>query len=245
MLTDRQKHIYRTIAQQPGHGEHGIALRHLAALTGQAVNTLRADLATMVKLGWIEIRPGERRRSCFRLCDPVRRQEVERLEKLMLQLKHAPYRGEALLKAILDIIVADTRFVDNARPPFLTNPITGLPLEYDRYYPDRKVAIEFNGSQHEQPTDRFPNHDSRLVRDLIKEALSARAGVTLLVFRPSDLRLSTIVKMVRPHLPLRSISATDPAIPFIEECTRAYRARAVPALTPPSRTGSMATNSGV
>lgn len=131
MLTDRQKHIYRTIAQQPGHGEHGIALRHLAALTGQAVNTLRADLATMVKLGWIEIRPGERRRSCFRLCDPVRRQEVERLEKLMLQLKHAPYRGEALLKAILDIIVADCVFrADSTTHSGRTRPLVTVEVDH-------------------------------------------------------------------------------------------------------------------
>jgi len=235
MLTDRQKHVYRTIAQQQEHGEHGIALRQLAAMTGHAVNTLRKDLAEMVKLGWIEVRAGERRRTRFRLCNPVRQHELERLDRLTRQLKHAPYRGEALLKAILDIIVADSRFVDNARPSFLTSPITGLPLEFDRYYPDRKVAVEFHGNQHEQPSDRFPHHDSQLVRDLIKEALSTRAGVTLLVFRPSDLRLSTVAEVVRPHLPLRPISASDPAIPFIEECTRAYRSRAVPVLRLPSR----------
>jgi len=230
MLTQRQRTIYQAIAREPAHGDLGVPLRKLAQLSGLAINTLRKELDAMVRLGWLEINYGQRRRMCYRLCDPIRQHELERFEKLRLQLEHAPYRGEAILKAILDIVVADSRYIDNARPSFLINPLTGLPLEYDRYYPEWKAAIEFNGSQHDHATDQIAHVHSIRARDLFKEALSLKHGVTLLVFRPADLSLTTVIKALSGHLPLRRLSTADPSIPLIEQHAAAYRLRSVPAL---------------
>jgi len=239
MLSERQRAIYQALADEPEHAEAGIPLRRLVQMTGYSINTVRKDLAEMTSRGWLEIGYGKRRRMRYRLCDPIRQQEVERYEKLVLQLRNFPYRGEAILKAILDIVVADSDYADNARPAFLINPLTGLPLEYDRYYPIWRVAIEFNGPQHEQASDRFPNVNGTRVRDLFKEALSLKHGVTLLVFRPDDLSLASVIKKLAGHLPLRSISASDPSIPLIDQYARGYRLRAVPTLkgAPPQEKG--------
>lgn len=235
MLTQRQQAIIRAIASDPGHEDAGISLRRLVQFTGYAINTVRKELKQLADLGWLEISFGRRRCMRYRLCDPIRKDELERYERLMLQLKNFPYRGEAILKGILDIIVAESRFTDNARPHFLINPLTGLPLEYDRYYPDWRVAIEFNGAQHDQPTEGTSNAHSVYVRDLFKEALSLRNGVTLIAFRPPELSLATVTMKLRGHLPLRRISASDPSIPLIEQYARGYRLRAAPKLKAPGQ----------
>lgn len=51
-------------------------------------------------------------------------------------------RGEALLKDILDFIFLNEPYLDNVKPPWLKG------LELDRYYPNLKIAFEYQGFQH-------------------------------------------------------------------------------------------------
>lgn len=91
-------------------------------------------------------------------------------------------RGEFLMRTYLDLRICDDRYVDHARPPFLTNPITQEPLEYDRYYLCG-VAFEFNGPQHYRTTTRFADTETiraNQARDLIKKGLSQDSRVTLI-----------------------------------------------------------------
>ena len=39
----------------------------------------------------------------------------------------------------------------NFRPKWLTNPKTNYPLEIDVYFPELKIAVEYNGAQHYKP----------------------------------------------------------------------------------------------
>ena len=68
------------------------------------------------------------------------------IAELKTRLSMAQFKGEFLLKSALDLWVDSDNFVDNARPPFLINPLTDEPLEIDRYYPEDRVGIEYNGA---------------------------------------------------------------------------------------------------
>ena len=88
--------------------------------------------------------------------------EATEIRRLRSKLGHSAYYGEALLKALLDLLVGETHYLDNARPSFLVNPLTQQLLEYDRYYPSRRVAIEFHGPQHDRATAVFPDEQAAL-----------------------------------------------------------------------------------
>ncbi len=57
--------------------------------------------------------------------------------------------SEQLCKDLLDYYLPiNWRKQNNLRPNWLYNPKTGRRLELDRFYPDQKLAIEFDGIQH-------------------------------------------------------------------------------------------------
>ena len=131
------------------------------------------------------------------------------------------------MKGWLDLLVDDTDYVDNFRPDFLRNPVTGENLEYDRYY-RRGVAFEFNGPQHYGPTRRYPDRDRARdlrVRDLIKKALSLENGVELLIIRPGDLSMSRLTAKIGNRLPLRLVDFSDPLRTALDKASSVYTRR--------------------
>jgi hypothetical protein len=135
-------------------------------------------------------------------------------------------KGEFLMKRCLDLWIQSDEFVDNARPKFLTNPTTGEPLEYDRYYL-QKVAFEFNGTQHYETTEVF-NDEKALgeakARDLMKEALSRRNGVTLITVTSDDLDPAVFGRVVPPNLFINAF-VEGPYMEALSRICKAYRAR--------------------
>lgn len=240
MLTGRQLIIDQVLRGLAQGNRCEISLRELARRVGCSVNTLRADLKEMVFASWLFIEEGGYR-SVFRLrslsTDDASAQEsmLSELRKLQLYLENAPYAGEALLKGILNVIVPETAYIDNARPSFLISPITGQPLEYDRYYERARVAVEFHGAQHDHPTELSPGakaaHRQR-VRDVIKLGLSYEQAVHVLVFRTPELSVERVSARVEGYLPLQIPDPQDPRIRLLNELCRRYRIRSVPALVP-------------
>jgi len=107
-------------------------------------------------------------------------------------------KSEIRLKVILDSVLPKERFVDNFRPDWLKNPNTGQNLELDRFYPDLKIGIEFNGPQH-----RRKNDSDQWSRDKIKKHLCAKQKVALLIFYWNELRTSIAKRKIEEVFEMR------------------------------------------
>lgn len=56
--------------------------------------------------------------------------------------------SEILMKRLLDEVLLGEEHIDNGRYNWLQSPTTGAKMELDRYYPDLKLAFEYDGEQH-------------------------------------------------------------------------------------------------
>lgn len=98
--------------------------------------------------------------------------------------RHFRSVGEELCCKIFEEYL-ERQVLVNRRPNFMRNPETGRNLELDVYDPITKVAIEYNGVQHYEPTAHF-NMDRDSVnkqaeRDVIKAKLCKDNGIKLIV----------------------------------------------------------------
>ena len=123
-------------------------LKALAIAAGfKAKKTVLTRLRDLERLGWIDVNPPDAetsevgadrdtkrcaRRLSISLRNPIRDEKVRQIRQLEEDIQAAPNKGEALMRKALDLVIPDTEFIDNYRPEFLTNPMTGQCLEYDR-----------------------------------------------------------------------------------------------------------------
>ena len=113
----------------------------LSQLTGSSVDTLRRAVAELVAAGWLTITQEDRKSPLgFTLRNPVSTRLRARISSLRRRLRSAQHRGEALLRELLNVLVATHDYRDNASPDFPLNPYTGELMELDRYYPTDGVA---------------------------------------------------------------------------------------------------------
>lgn len=194
-------------------------LRRLAGMSRQSV--FRATKILSEK-GWIRMVKSSYRKEVVPLVpDEIQRQQAEKLREVKGM---AAYLGEFLMKRWLDVLVDSDNFIDNARPGFLRNPKTGQPLEYDRYYLEG-VAFEFNGIQHYETSQQFPNEELILetqIRDLLKIGLSHRKGVVLVEVVDEDLNLKNMLQKIPSKLPLHRIDENGPYIRALEEISKEH-----------------------
>jgi hypothetical protein len=94
-----------------------------------------------------------------------------------------------------------------AWPEFLRNPETNCLLEFDIYNPELGLAIEFDGSQHYDPTNVIVAKKPELLkaikrRDKIKDRLAKKAGVTLIRIREDELQANwkTLGSLIKEKL---------------------------------------------
>src|SRR5690606_28205901 len=112
-----------------------------------------------------------------------RRADVMRAQQRLGKTK---FHGESLALLWADALVRSRTYEDDAFPNCLTNPKTGHLMQVDRFYEDDRVAIEFNGPQHDGPTERFSAKEAReqMARDRLKREILRRQKITLLTIRP-------------------------------------------------------------
>jgi len=100
---------------------------------------------------------------------------------LGLEREKARWYREELMKTLLDQLFPHEEKQNNVRPDFLEK------LEYDRYYPNLKIAYEYNGEQHYMPMsdseESKENLEKQKIRDLRKIALSKTLGIALVVIK--------------------------------------------------------------
>lgn len=84
---------------------------------------------------------------------------------------------EILAKRLLNFYFKPLKKIDNYRPDWLAG------LELDRFYPEIKVGIEFQGIQHFRPTEELgqtrEQFSRQLEKDTLKRRLCEKGGVTL------------------------------------------------------------------
>lgn len=229
-MRKRQQRVLRLLTTlAKGADRYESALRPLAAKAGISLNTLRLDLEALAAAGWLELRQGVHRRSVFVFRDPHDEKLQNDLASIKRKLDGAPFLGEAIVKAILDLLVDTTKFQDNARPSFLRFPGNLQALEYDRFYSDLNVAVEINGTQHQRTTEQYPSEEQLVqqqIRDLVKFALSVQNGVKLIVVEPQEFTVASIRAKLAGHLPLRNLAADDPRLQYLDNLCVKYRSKA-------------------
>jgi len=175
-----------------------------------AADTIRKRLA---QRGWLELRKsGHGRRVMPVALLPSWCQE-RLAAKLLDGYALAPNRAEYLMRAYLSLRVACLDYVDNARPGYLTNPLSAEPLEYDRLYVARSVAFEFDGPQHQGLTKHYRDESAlrqTKARDLIKRGLSYNANVTVVTVTVDSLHPDDLEKLIPAHMPRRPIDRNGP-----------------------------------
>lgn len=85
---------------------------------------------------------------------------------------------------------------ENARPAWLGG------LELDFYYPDHKVAVEFNGGQHYFATGLSADPLPQKIRDARKLGLCKERGITLIRLKAIDLFSGKIRMRLKRHFTL-------------------------------------------
>lgn len=189
-------------------------------------NFVRATLRHLSDRGWLRVvRHAKASLFSYEPLDPhlaVRQAERERVENVLVKKSFA---GEKILQSMLTVMVADLEFVDNGRPGKMTNPYTGEPLEFDRWYMAAGVAFEFNGPQHDGPTAMFPDPNEakrQRGRDLMKTGLAEEHKIRLIVVKPNELTFSAVTKKIGDSLPLRTLRREDPVVAYLMEASRRY-----------------------
>lgn len=222
------KLIYGSLQLTPGfRGNSGqFTYAQLCALVRLTDKPLHAAIRELVQHGWIQAEQQNQLAPVhFTLVNPIAELREWDAMEARCHLEHASFRGEALMREFLSLIVASDEFEDDAAPGFLVNPYTDERLQFDRYYPPA-VAFEFNGAQHYRPTALYSKEAEvrrQQARDLIKIGICQRRGITLVVVHPEDLSLACLRSKLANLLPLRNLDHHGPLLAYLEAQGRAYR----------------------
>jgi hypothetical protein len=191
--------------------------------------TVRYLIAQLRDAGWLRIdRTNQRFVHAYIPLDPhlaTREAERDAVEERLLR---SPTKGETLMKEMLDVLVPDRRYRENARKGDLKNPITGENLELDRRY-ESGIAFEYNGRQHYELTEDFPDpkalHKQRY-RDLEKRAQAEQHGIDIVTLHAEDLSFAVIGTKIAGRLPVRELRWEDPVVAFLESYGREHMRKA-------------------
>ncbi len=201
------------------------SLTALAKLTGLSQPYVSQLCDQLSKNGWIlRVKDGSKRIPLPSIPYPVQDQMVR---ELLAAFNVSPLKGEFLMRKWLDYLIMCDDYMDNARPEFLKNPLTGEKLELDRHYPEHRVGFEHHGPQHfgltkqHSELDKFNELRSH---DLMKAGLCRENGVTLVILTADDLTLDRLLKVIPDHMPKRHVDPKGPYVAALERLSADYKA---------------------
>lgn len=213
---------------QATHGYRGGSGRFtyasLCALTGWSRNTLKKALRHLTGAHWVRTYPSKAAgHIAFKLGTPELRQAEAEASRAKWRIMRAEFEGEAIMQEYLSLLIESTDYVDNIRPGWLTNPLTGERLELDRLY-GREVAFEFHGDQHFEASGDYSQADldAQKLRDYIKAGICLYEGVHLIIVRHEDLSLQGMIRKVGRCMPLRPLAGRALLIERLEEASFDY-----------------------
>lgn len=198
-----------------------------AARLGWAKSTIRRAIYNLIDINWVYMtrEKGPHRSDLFVPSIPP---EVEsEITKHLLNIRNdVPYIGEWLMRCLLDLIVADKDFWDNARPPWLVTQDGSGRLEIDRWYRSAAVAIEFQGSQHYRTGTDFATSDAevnrQMMRDNIKAGICQRHNISFVEISGLELTPYVIQGKVKDLLPVFPINESGPIFSTLTKMCRSY-----------------------
>jgi len=187
---------------------------------GKGIKSVRKSLDQLVQASWLSVAQANRVAPlCLIQRNPIREHYENRKAVAMRAIMLAEFKGEAIMKEIVSFLTTSRNYLDNARPAFLEG------MELDRYFPKDDVAFELNGNQHYVATELYDEETVRKqrLRDAAKRDICAREGTNLVVVRPEDLSLITVLQKIGKLLPLRNLLGAKPLIDYLESECAAYR----------------------
>jgi hypothetical protein len=181
--------------------------------TGFCRESLIKYLGQLTKHGWFSgVTSRVARKIAFApgVLNPLELKRNQELLELGRKMDAARIRpgyslGQYLMAKMVQFLSKSDILLENAALIDMDNPETGGRLLYDLYLPEHRLAIEFNGRQHYQVTDRFPSQEaleSQQQRDRLKAMLSVDMGIHLLVIQPEDLCFARLQELLAPFLTL-------------------------------------------
>ncbi len=236
LLRDHRIHpsarlLYAVLQLTPGFQHPAGQFTHptLSPLANAGPNTVKRALQALRATGWLQTEQHNRFSPIhFTLRDPIAEAQQRAVLMARMRLEDAAFKGEALMREYLSLLIDSDEFDDNASPGYLVNPYTEEELQFDRYYPP-SVAFEFQGPQHYGPTERYPNEikaRKQQGRDYIKLGICTARGINLILIHPEDLSADAIRQKVDGLLPLRDLHDHQPLLHYLDGVSRAYRAKA-------------------
>lgn len=201
------------------------SMRSVASGSSFSRETLRRSAKRLVELGWAYEIPHGRATAIV----PWMPVSVERevVSKLAFVADDAHYLGEWLMRCLLDILVRDPDFGDNARPSWLVKGDGSDRLELDRWYRSADVAFEFQGRQHFSITPDFTPTQQDLERrrqlDETKATLCQEQGVRIVYVTARELDFDTVLKKLSGLLPITPVRKDLLLIRYLTGRCRNYR----------------------
>lgn len=224
----RAKLLYGCIQLLEGFRENQVqsTYGHLSTLTGLTDKPVHGAIRELQEHGWLSLSQRTKFSPVqFSLLNPAATRRQQEVAEVKQRLAREQFKGQAIMRAMLSLLVASDAFDDDASPGFLINPYTNCELQFDRYYPP-DVAFEFQGEQHFGPTEIYPEEQKsrqQQGRDLIKEAICARRGIKLVPVVAEELSLARMREKVAGHLPLRDLDDHLPLSRYLEAVGQRYR----------------------
>lgn len=211
------KALYMTIAQSGA-----CSLQELSAISRVSRETVRRLVGLLVATGWATVGGREK----LKVIVATRPKDTQMdLAYHLREVRSCVYPvGETLSKLVLNVEVADDRYVDNARPAFLQNRETGEYMELDRWYYEHRVGEEYEGIQHFAVTKLTDKEKLKEIqaRDAMKAEICRAEGIPLMIITEDDLSIDGILAKIPPQLPKAHFDRNDSYVRTLDELCRDY-----------------------
>jgi hypothetical protein len=241
LLTDKHlgmqvKLLYGMLQLTPGFRDPAgqFTYASLGALAGLSFSTAKRGVTILCRTGWLQVVRSDKFRPIhFTLVNPALTQYNRAVKAINRRRKRNPHKGESLMHEYLSAIINSDEYDDNMSPAWLINPFTGEELQFDRYY-WAGVAWEYNGPQHYDTTELYPDEDEarkQRARDFLKADICKDRGITLVVVHAEDLRFATMCQKVSEALRQKvggvlrqhDLRGDEPVIAYLDLLSRTYR----------------------
>ncbi len=218
----------------------GFNYEDLQRRTGYSQETLFKYLDLLLRLGWLRgsvSRQGRKKYYRVTARNPHqerRKQDVERFHRSMALARKRLGNsvGQLLLGYKVSLLIHESILIENGHLWGLVNHRTGGRLLYDLLLPEYRVAIEFQGPQHDRPTALYPDEAefrAQQARDALKRTLSTKLGIRLIEVKAEDLSFPRLADLLRAAgVPLKADprAAAPHLYTLLEQEAALYRAAA-------------------
>lgn len=226
--------------------DSGLDYERLQQLSGCCHESITHYLTRLISHKWLVgdvQRIAQRVQFNLKAVNPFQIQRDAELADLERDLAIAKQRsgyslGQCLMAHMVRVLSPGTLLLENAEVPGLKNLRTGYPLQYDLFLPAYGVALEFQGPQHEGPTELFPSEEAftdQRTRDVVKLGLSAEKGITLIRVWTHQLSIPQLRELLDGKIPLTAdLNGRQHLYERLEQVADNYR-RAAQRLTLPRK----------